>query len=52
MWPRLPQVRKHPVLLGECLGGALYIEDFIRLCRAAGFQDPRVLSIKETEVGG
>ena len=26
------QVRTHPVLLGECLGGALYIQDFIRLC--------------------
>ena len=27
------QLRTHPVLLGECLGGALYIQDFIRLAR-------------------
>ncbi|PRW33732.1 Arsenite methyltransferase [Chlorella sorokiniana] len=48
---RLPdQVRKHPVLLGECLGGALYVQDFIRLCRTAGFQDPRALSTSEIEV--
>ncbi len=39
---RLPAaVRAHPVLLGECLGGALYAEDFLRLARAAGFADPR-----------
>jgi hypothetical protein len=36
-----PQVRTHPVLLGECLGGALYTEDFVRLCREVGFLDPR-----------
>eukprot|EP00455_Lapot_gusevi_P004494 TRINITY_DN1185_c0_g3_i1.p1 TRINITY_DN1185_c0_g3~~TRINITY_DN1185_c0_g3_i1.p1 ORF type:complete len:355 (-),score=83.02 TRINITY_DN1185_c0_g3_i1:67-1131(-) len=39
---RLPQaVRQHPVLFGECLGGALYIQDFIRLCHEVGFLDPR-----------
>jgi len=42
---RLPvEVQKHPVLFGECLGGALYNEDFKRLARDAGFTDPRVLS--------
>ena len=42
---RLPaEVRKHPVLLGECLGGALYEQDFLRLARAAGFEDPRRLA--------
>lgn len=42
---RLPQgVRAHPVLLGECLGGALYQQDFLRLARAAGFEDPRMLA--------
>eukprot|EP00798_Chlamydomonas_sp_ICE-L_P010729 gene10729-17804_t len=31
---RLPkELQTHPVLLGECLGGALYINDFIRICR-------------------
>lgn len=34
--PRCPQVRTHPVLLGECLGGALYTQDFVRLCREVG----------------
>lgn len=48
---RLPaEVRRHDILLGECLGGALYIQDFIRLCREAGFIDPRQLSIEPIEV--
>jgi hypothetical protein len=46
-----PQVRTHPVLLGECLGGALYVGDFARLAREAGFQDPRRLSSNELKVG-
>jgi hypothetical protein len=30
---RLPaEVRTHDVLLGECLGGALHVNDFLRLC--------------------
>lgn len=42
---RLPDaVRQHPVMLGECLGGALYIEDFRRICHSVGFADPRELS--------
>lgn len=43
---RLPEhVRKHEVLWGECLAGALYIEDFKRICHQVGFTDPRQLSI-------
>ncbi|OLY84113.1 Arsenite methyltransferase [Smittium mucronatum] len=39
---RLPNhLRSHPTLLTECLGGALYIEDFKRLCEQVGFNDPR-----------
>ncbi|KAJ1726898.1 hypothetical protein LPJ61_004888, partial [Coemansia biformis] len=39
---RLPNhVRSHPVLMGECLGGALYTEDFKRLCQRVGFMDAR-----------
>ncbi len=34
-------VRDDPVLYGECLGGALYWNDFLRLARRAGFADPR-----------
>lgn len=43
---RLPDaVKSHEVLIGECIGGALYIEDFRRICAKVGFLDPRVLSI-------
>jgi len=42
---RLPQwAKKDPVLLGECLGGALYWKDFERMARRTGFFDPRVVS--------
>jgi arsenite methyltransferase len=41
----LPAARTHPVLVGECLGGALYDQDFLRLARAAGFEDPRRLNV-------
>lgn len=33
-----------PVLIGECLGGALYAEDFRRLMAQAGFMDVRNVS--------
>jgi hypothetical protein len=34
---RLPaDARTHEVLLGECLGGALAINDFVRLCQQVG----------------
>ena len=42
---RLPDaVRADPVLYGECLGGALYWNDFHHLARQAGFLDPRLVS--------
>jgi len=42
---RLPtHVAQDEVMLGECLGGALYVEDFKRMCQKVGFPDPRVLS--------
>lgn len=41
---RVPDsVRNDPVLYGECLGGALYWNDFLRLARQAGFIDPRLV---------
>lgn len=41
---RVPAVVKNdPVLYGECLGGALYWNDFLRLARRQGFADPRLL---------
>ncbi len=36
-------IRKDPVLYGECLGGALYWNDFHCLAKLAGFRDPRLV---------
>ena len=42
---RLPAaVAADPLLVGECLGGALYVEDFRRLMAAAGWLDVRLLA--------
>ncbi|MCA1798247.1 MAG: methyltransferase domain-containing protein [Xanthomonadaceae bacterium] len=42
---RIPAaLRDDPVLRGECLGGALYVEDFRRVLAAAGCADARVVS--------
>lgn len=42
---RLPDaLRKDPVLYGECLGGALYVEDFRRLLGKLGCSDYRIVS--------
>lgn len=35
-------MRSDPVLYGECLGGALYWNDFLRLAQRNGFADPRL----------
>ncbi|MCP9850400.1 methyltransferase domain-containing protein [Cyanobium sp. Morenito 9A2] len=41
---RVPiELQGDPVLYGECLGGALYGPDFLRLARQAGFADPRMV---------
>lgn len=41
---RIPaQLASHPVLYGECLGGALYWNDFLTLAKQAGFLDPRLV---------
>ena len=41
---RVPQaVRDDPVLIGECLGGALYWNDFLRLAQQNGYADPRLV---------
>ncbi|RME27750.1 MAG: radical SAM/Cys-rich domain protein [Deltaproteobacteria bacterium] len=48
---RLPEpVRTDPVLYGECLGGALYWQDFLRIARRVGFADPRVVERKPIEL--
>ena len=42
---RIPEPLRHdPVLLGECLSGALYTEDFRRMIAAAGCADARAVS--------
>jgi arsenite methyltransferase len=42
---RVPEaVRADKVLVGECLGGAMYIEDFRRMLRRLGCVDYRVVS--------
>lgn len=42
---RIPApLRSDPVLLGECLGGALYVEDFRRILARVGCADARVVS--------
>lgn len=44
---RIPQeLQEDPVLYGECLSGALYWNDFLKLAKEAGFTDPRVVSSK------
>ena len=45
---RVPEaVRNDSVLYGECLGGALYWYDFLRLSKAAGFTDPRLVEDRQ-----
>ncbi len=43
-------VRQHPVLWGECLGGALYWQDFLRMARSSGFHDPRLVSDRPLQI--
>lgn len=40
-----------PVIRGECLGGAMYIEDFRRMMRRAGFEEFRITAESEIEIG-
>ncbi|NOX59010.1 MAG: methyltransferase domain-containing protein [Planctomycetes bacterium] len=48
---RIPEaVAKDPVLRGECLGGAMYIEDFRRLLHSLGCPDYRVVVSRKTTV--
>lgn len=48
---RLPDsVKADPVLYGECLGGALYWNDFLPMAKAAGFLDPRLVTSRPIEI--
>ncbi|MCB9255127.1 MAG: methyltransferase domain-containing protein [Bdellovibrionaceae bacterium] len=48
---RLPShFREDPILLGECLGGAMYVEDFRRLLFDLGVRDYRVMNRSKIEL--
>jgi len=48
---RVPKaLQEDPVLFGECLSGALYWNDFLRLAKSAGFTDPRLVSSRRLTV--
>lgn len=55
---RIPaQLAADPVLLGECLGGALYVEDFRRIMEQVGCADARLcasspISLHDPEIAG
>jgi len=45
-----PDLAEDPVLLGECLAGAMYVEDFRRMLRELGCLDYRVVSRSATVI--
>lgn len=45
-----PHLSEDPVLRGECLGGALYVEDFRRMLARAGCHDARVVSTRPLSI--
>jgi ubiquinone/menaquinone biosynthesis C-methylase UbiE len=48
---RIPEdLASDPVLRGECMGGALYVEDFRRLMTKVGWADFRYTSIQEIDL--
>ena len=49
-WERSERGVAAQVLWGECISGALYVEDFKRIARDVGFTDPRTLSSAPIEV--
>lgn len=48
---RVPEAaQKDPVLWGECVSGAMYVEDFKRAAKAAGFTYPVYVSASPIEI--
>ena len=43
-------VQNDPILYGECLGGALYWNDFLRLSHQHGFADPRLTTDRPLDI--
>lgn len=49
---RIPQnLVDDPLLYGECLSGALYLNDFIQLATKVGFVDPRLVTARKLTIG-
>ncbi|MBW2940605.1 methyltransferase domain-containing protein [Zhongshania aquimaris] len=48
---RVPdEVKNDPVLYGECLGGALYWNDFIQMAKRHGFADSRLVEDRPLDI--
>jgi SAM-dependent methyltransferase len=48
---RLPKaLSQDPELYGECLGGALYWNDFLPMAKQAGFLDPRLVTSRPLDI--
>ncbi len=48
---RMPEtLAKDPILRGECISGAMYIEDFRRLMRKVGWEDFRYVSTRKSNI--
>jgi SAM-dependent methyltransferase len=48
---RLPKaLSQDPELYGECLGGALYWNDFLPIAKQAGFLDPRLVTSRPLDI--
>jgi SAM-dependent methyltransferase len=48
---RLPDsIARDRVLYGECLGGALYWNDFLTMAKGAGFLDPRLVTSRAIDI--
>ncbi len=45
-----PALKDDPVIYGECLGGALYWNDFLSIAREAGFRDPRLVTSRSLDI--
>ena len=45
-----PELSEDPMLVGECLAGAMYFEDCRRMLREAGCPDVRVVSIRRIPI--
>ncbi len=49
---RVPEaLLQDPILHGECLSGALYWGDFLKLAKQAGFDDPRLVKDRPLGIG-